>query len=284
MCQPNLATPLILFALGILSCAPRAPVTPSLPPIPEEARPTAPVKYLVLSPGNYRYRFTQMAEIVADDSGSGATPSLVSTTALFHVGVSRQGDSSFSATISIDSLSITPQGSIPQPPVVQVQRIDSLLQAVLSPSHATSHSQLPDSLCAYASFISTANLILLPELALQLDLTSQKTYSDTARGLSCRAGAHVESLTTRHLRRSLGDLTELALEQRTDLNGAGLLRQDSVRISGSVLTHGTASFRTDSRLPSLILTTSEGIVTVQLGPNRTVFRQTSNQEIRLDSP
>jgi hypothetical protein len=284
MRQPNFATPAILFVLGILSCAPRAPVTPSLPPIPEEASSTAPVKYLVLSAGNYQYRLTQTAEIVANDSGSAATPSLVSTTALFQVVVSHQDDSSFSATISVDSLRIAPQGLIPQPTSVPVQRIDSLLQAVLSLTHVTSHSQLPDSLCVYGPFISTAQLILLPELALQLDLTSQKTYGDTARELSCRAGAHIESLTTRQLRRSAGNFLDLALEQRTDLNGAGLLRQDSVRISGSVLTRGTVSFRTESRLPSLILTTSEGTVTVQLGSNRTVFRQTSNQEIRLDTP
>ena len=286
MRQQNSVARSILFALGTLSCTPRTPVTPPLPlPTPQEVSlTTIPVRRLVLSPGNYQYRLTQTAEVIPNDSAGTANPSLVTTTALFRVDVSQQGDSGFSATVSIDSLRITSQGSIPQTGAALVQRIDSLLQAVLSPALITSYSHLPDSLCMYGSLISTARLILLPELPLEADPTSQKTYTNTAQEISCRAGARVESLTTRQLRKLGKEVSDFSLEERTDLNGAGLLRQDSVAISGSLLTRGTVSFSTESRLPSLILTNSEGTITVQLGAKRIVFRQTSKQEIRLENP
>lgn len=287
MRQQSPTITLVLLALSILSCAPGAVHVPSLPtPQPEDyVGPTAvAVRRLILLPGSYRYRLRQTAEITAQDTGNATPPSIVTTSAFFDIDISQQGDSSYSATISVDSLRIVTEGSIPPATPRQVERIDSIFKAVLSPTLVTVERQLPDSLCTYGQLTGIAHLILLPELALELEVPSRKTYSDTTRELLCRVGTRIDGLTTRQLQNLPGEPTEFAIEQQTDLHGTGLLRQDSVRIHGSVLTRGTASFTTKSRLPSSLLTNSHGTITIQLGTTITVFRQVSNQEIRLETP
>jgi hypothetical protein len=255
-------------------------------PEPQEQAGPVPVatKRLSLSPGSYRYRLNQTAEITARDSAQTATPNTVITTALFYVFVTQQGDSSYSATVSIDSLRIAAQGVIPRLGSAPIGRLDSVLRMDLSPALVTSQRQLPDSLCAYGYLISTARLIVLPQLGLGPDISSQRAYADTVREASCRAGAHVESVVTTRLYRGGSQTLELTLEQTTSLHGAGLLRQDSVTVSGLVSVRGIASFAAEDRLPLSILTNSEGTITVQLGLTRTEFRLITKLEIRRETP
>lgn len=284
MRQQNPAIAPFLLVLSILSCtAGGVPGPPRPSPIPEEhtSPPTSTTRYLILSPGIYEYRWRQTAEISTQDSGYTLTPSTTVTTALFYIDISQRADSSYSAVVSVDSLSITAQGSIPTLGLPRTERIDSILHVVLSPALVTFHERLPDSLCAYGHLVATARLILLPELALSPQVASRKTYSDTSREVSCRAGTHIESLTTRQVRRSGTDSAALAIEQKSELSGTGFLRRDSVTVSGSLSARGAAFFLKDSRLASTILMDSEGTITVRLGEAKTIFRQVSNQEIRL---
>ena len=288
MHQRNLTVvPRVALALSVLACTPRAASGPSRPmPEPQEQVGPIPVtsKRLSLSPGSYRYRLNQTAEITARDSSQTATPNTVITTALFYVFVAQQSDSSYSATVSIDSLRIAAQGLIPQLSSAQAGRLDSILHMDLSPTLVTSQRELPDSLCAYGYLISTARLIILPQLGLGPDISSPRAYADTAREASCRAGAHVESVVATRLYRAGSQTLELTLEQSTSLHGGGLLRQDSVTVSGLVSVRGTASFSAEDRLPLLILTNSEGTITIQLGLTRTEFKQITKQEIRRENP
>ena len=292
MYQWNLTILSAALICGILACTPRV-VPDRSRPGPEPQRPVDPTaiapKRLTLSPGSYRYRLSQTAEITAQDSVNTSSRNTVTTTALFYIDVSQQSDSSYSATVSIDSLRITAQGSIPQVGEAQARHLDSVLQVALSPTLVTSREQLADSLCSYGHLISTARLILLPELGLAPEVPLQGIYTDTTRELSCRAGTHIESLTTRRIQKEGGErigqrIGQLAFEQQTELYGTGLLRQDSVRVSGSVSGHGVVSFAPENRLPLSILMTSEGTITVQLGVTKTAFRQASSQEIRLEMP
>jgi hypothetical protein len=287
MHQQNLVITTALVGLITMSCAPS--VVPRLPsPLPGPEDPAVstvpPVTSLTFSPGSYRYHLRQTAEIIAQESGNTAAPSTITTTAVFYVEITRQSDSLLLAVISVDSLRITSQGLIPQTRSGQGARLDSIFQAVLSPTLITSQGQLPDSLCQYGQLVSTARLILLPELAFEPAIPSRRVYGDTTREVSCHAGARLETLTTRQLRNSAKEPTEFSIEQQADLQGTGVLRQDSVVISGSIRTQGTASFPTGGRLPSSILTSSDGTITVQLGITKTVFRQQLNQEIRQETP
>ena len=279
--------PAAVVALGILACTPRAISGPSRP-IPEPQEQAGPVpgasKHLSLTPGSYRYRLNQRAEITIHDSGQIASPNIVTTTALFYVSVAQQADSSYSATVTVDSLSITAEGAIPRVGLAQARRLDSILRMDVSPAIITLQRQLPDSLCSYGYLMGTARLILLPQLGPGPDISLERAYSDTSRETTCRAGAQVESVVTTRLYRSTSQPIEFALEQSTTLHGAGLLRRDSVMVSGSVSTRGTAAFGSEGRLPVWILTNSEGTITVQIGPAKTGFRQITRQEIQLQMP
>jgi hypothetical protein len=283
--RPTVST--VLLSLGIMACGSGRPASlPSPTPQPAETiNPTPPgERHLTFLPGAYRYRLTQRAEIRAAGVSDTVPPGIVTTEALFHVDVSQENDSAIHATVYVDSIRITSQGSIPPITAPAVTRIDSILHVRFSRILTTFGNPIPDSLCAYASLTGVARLIVLPELALDPEVSARKTYTDTIREASCHAGAHVEVLTTRHLR-SLGkNPTELAIEQVAEFQGVGVLRRDSIFMSGTTATGGTISFTEDSRLPSIVVTNSEGTITVQLGPVHTVFKQLTRQEIRQVLP
>lgn len=287
MYQRHLAISTVLLGLGITGCGSGRLPSPPLPiPGPVETINPRPPRdrRLTASPGTYRYRLTQTAEIRAQGISDTMPPSTVTMEALFYVDISQESDSTVHATVSVDSIRITPQGSIPQSPVLPVTRIDSILQITFPPAPVTSGNPIPDSLCAYGSLTGVARLILLPELTLDSELPTRRTYSDTSREVSCRAGTRVEVLTTRRLKNLGINPTEFTIEQATELQGMGVLRRDSVLVTGSTTTRGTATFMEGSRLPSTVLTSSEGTITVQLGSVRTVFRQLARQEIRRLAP
>ena len=287
MHRQRLTVSTVLLSLGIVACSSGRPVSlPSPAPGPVETINPAPPgeRRLAFLPGAYRYRLTQTAEIRAQNASDTVPPGIVMTESVFHINLSQESDSAIQATVSVDLIRITSQGSIPPSTTVPVTHIDSILRVTFTPTLTTFGGPIPDSLCAYAGLTGVARLILLPELALSSEVSARKTYTDTTREASCRAGAHVEVLTTRRLR-SLGkNPAEFAIEQVAEFQGVGVLRRDSVFVAGSTATKGVATFNDDSRLPATVLTNSEGTITVQLGSARTVFRQLTRQEIRQIVP
>lgn len=287
MYRQSLTVSTVVLSLGITSCSPGRPA--SLPlPVPTPVETTSPVPpgdtRLAFLPGAYRYRLTQTAEVRAQGISDTVPAGVVTTEALFYVNVSRESDSAVHATISVDSIRITSQGSIPPSSMSSVTRIDSILHIVFSPTLVALGNPLPDSLCTYGSLTGVGHLILLPELTLDPEVSSRKTYTDTSREMSCRAGARVETTTIRRLRSSGKNPAEFAIEQAAEFQGSGVLRRDSIFVAGSTETRGTATFADNSRLPSIVATNSEGTITVQLGPVRTVFKQLVRQEIQRLMP
>ncbi len=276
---------LIAGIIGLAtSCTPasRVPPTPgpATPEIPSINEAPGSVSYQ-FAPNTYRYRFQQTADIHGNGP-TDTTPSRILTQGLFRVRVAAESDSSVTITISADSISITSQGSIPGRGLQQISTLDSVVTAKFSPSGVVMGAELPDSLCAYQQFTAMARELLLPELGLQTQSPTRQVYRDTVTQHACRAGTRIELVTVRQLRDRGRNPAEFSLEQETEIRGAGMLRRDSITVSGSVATRGTVSFSIGNRLPSLIQTHSEGRITVNLGSTTTLFHQRSTQEIRLE--
>ena len=268
------------FAVGCASTTPAPPVLPpGIPQIPTPAEATT--RFHSFSPSLYRYHFEQTADIRAEGSAD-TIPGSIMTRATLLVTVRAESDSIFGVAVTIDSISITTQGSILPQRSERPLRLDSVLSAEFSRTGVVATSQLPDSLCAYSHFVTIARELILPELPIQLHSPTSQVYTDTIIDRACRAGTEIAVTITRELRDHGREPTELALQQRTQLQGAGVLRRDSIKVSGSITSHGTASFATANRLPSHVQTRSAGTITVQLGNTITVFHQTTVQTIRLE--
>ena len=271
---------LLATAIGCASSVGSPPVVvPSNPQTPVSAETM--VRLHSFSPSLYRYRFEQTADIRAQNS-TDTVPGSITSRAVFLITVHEESDSSIQVVVTVDSISIMPQGSILPRAVGENLRLDSVLTVKFSATGVVTRNQLPDSLCMYGQFVSAAREVVLPELPPQLHSPAGEVYTDTAVDRTCRAGAEIELTTTRELRDLRRHPTELAIRQLTQMQGAGLLRRDSIRVSGSVTSHGTISFATANRLPSLIQTQSTGTIAIQLGSLATVFQQTSAQTIRLE--
>jgi hypothetical protein len=267
-----------------MSCTSRAPspATPPLPSTPGGVDPSPSLaNYLRFTPGTYRYRVAQTARIQAEGSVD-TVPSVVTTEAILLISVWSDSDSTFDITVSIDSINIATQGSIPRRSAGQVTRLDSIVHVAFTPTSVITQVHLPDSLCTYGGFIGIAREVLVPELPLWIEGPSKRTYTDTATVTSCRAGAKLESLTTREVHDLGRDPPEFSIKGRTVLRGMGLLRRDSIVIGGSTSTRGSLIFEQGNRLPSILQSESEGMITITLGASRTVFRQTSTQAIHLE--
>jgi hypothetical protein len=272
-----------LLATAAPACTTRTP-SPAVP-VPIPGLPTAdrpPVRYLRFSPGIYHYRFQQRTQIDAEGS-TDTVPSIISTQATIAVAVTVEADSSVQVIVSFDSISISTQGSIPSRGFSQVSTLDSIIRTRFSHAGIVVEAQLPDSLCAYSQFVSTARELLLPELAAEVQSPGRRVYRDSVSQHACRAGIPIEFVTTRELHNQRRDSIEFMLRQQTILQGAGMTRRDSLIVSGSISTHGTVSFASGNRLPSVVQTQSEGTIRVRLGSLTTNFRQTSQQEIRLEA-
>jgi hypothetical protein len=197
--------------------------------------------------------------------------------------VSGQPDSSFVVTVSFDSIDINTEGSIPPRGVAQPTSLHSVIRGTFSLVASSTEVQLPDSLCAYGHFAMIARELLLPELRLQVQPSVRQTFTDSVTQNSCRAGITVGVTTVRELRnagRSGGDLT---MRQESHIQGAGMIRRDSIIVAGVSSSHGRVSFAALNRLPTLITSESEGTITVQLGSTVSRFQQRATQEIRLVS-
>jgi hypothetical protein len=271
-------------ALSVIGgCTSRVP-SPPAPPIPSTTALPDPsiTTHLRFSPGIYRYRLTQTAQIQADGLPD-TLPSTSITGALFLVQVTSSDASTFELTVSVDSINIATQGSIPPRSATPVRTLDSILHITITPSQTITQVYLPDSLCVYGHLISIAREILVPELPLLTESPSKNPYLDTATFTSCRAGVIVETLTTRQLRDSGRDPPEFHIQQTAEFRGTGFLRRDSITVSGSTSTEGTLSFQQGNRLPSVLESKSHGRITVRLGISTTVFQQTSSQKIHLET-
>ena len=256
------------------------PIIPG-PSTPAEttARPAS-TTHLRFSPGKYLYRYTQTAEI----RGSGPTdtlPSQIRTEALIHAVVMAQADSSITVTISFDSILISTEGLIPTQGIIRVNSLDSIVRSTFSRMGAATEVQLADSLCMYGQFASVGRELLLPELSLELETATKKSFTESTAHRSCRAGISIEVATTRDLKTVGRNVGEVTIEERSKIQGAGTLRRDSITVDGTSSTRGRASFTLSNRLPTLIQSETEGQITVTLGTTVTEFRQRSTQEIRF---
>ena len=241
-------------------------------------------RLLSMVPGSYRYRLIQRAEINDQAAIDTVPASTVTTVALLYVDVSRGVDSTFSAVVSIDSLKITSEGRIPSLRVISQVKIDSVLRTTLSLRGASTQTYLPDSLCAYSHLVSLARSIILPELPAVAESPPPRIYADTVRETSCRGGIRLETVTIRELRDTGSDPFEATFQQRSTTEGAGLVRQDSLVIAGSARAQGIATFTQGQRLPSVVRTTSDALITIRLGAATTTFRQVTHQDIELLRP
>ena len=283
MSQPHISVFVLALLLASGACAsggspPTTVPGPSTPTgiTPEPAEATR----LRFSPGTYRYQFTQTAEI----TGSGSTdtvPGTITTRALIYAVVTSQADSSFAISISFDSVAVSAQGSIPPRGTSQLVSLGSIIHAVFSRTTTSAEIHLPDSLCGYGQLAGVGREVLLPELAFDVELPTRKTFTDTTTYRSCRAGIAVDVTTTRELKHAGRSSGEMTLEQESTVHGVGVLRRDSIAVTGSVSTRGRVSFGTLNRLPTLLQSESHGKITVQLASTTTQFRQESTQEIQL---
>ena len=272
-----------VVALLISACAPSSPRTsPVPPPIPTPIPDTgvgASTRRLSLVPGQFQYYVLQSATIrtdaVADTMGGGIT-----TTARLVADVSPDSDSSYTVVISIDSVQITSQGAIPSRGIAQVSFLGPVLRASVGARRSIVEMNLAESLCAYGQFVTAARDLLLPALPSQVIIPLPEAHVDTMVTVACRAGTRIQMTVVRELKNFSTDPLELTLQGKTELAGLGMVRDDSVSISGTLTTRGKASFTGEFRLPSLVQTESDGSITVRLGDSVTVFHQRSTQEIR----
>ena len=273
----------LLLASGACASGGSPPVTVPGPGTPTGITPEpAQATHLRFSPGIYRYLFTQTAEITGSSS-TDTVPGTITTRGLIHAVVTSQDDSSFAVSISFDSVAISTQGSIPPRSTSQLLSLGSIIRAVFSQTTTSTEIHLPDSLCSYGHLTGVGREVLLPELAFNVELPTRTTFTDTTTYRSCRAGIAVAVTTTRELKHTDRSSREMTLEQESTVQGVGVLRRDSIAVTGSVSTRGRVSFTTLNRLPTLLQSESHARITVQLGSTTTQFRQESTQEIQLVS-
>lgn len=277
-----LAFATLVPALASTACrggtTPPAVVIPVLEP--SHPKPSA-VSRLSLSPGVFQYHLTQTVQVQVQ-SLPDSLPSTTTTHALITVTVLARPDSAFSITVAIDSLDISTEGSIPAPRVTQ-SLLDSVVVATFTPATITTRSTLPNSLCAYNALSSLAQALLLPELPAYPEVPLTQVYTDTIMNTVCRANVPIQVITTRRIEDSGRSPLRLSLKEKAQLNGAGLLGQDSLIVTGSTSSTGVVSLHPTDRLPTAIETTSEGLITVQLGMTKTIFVQTSTLRLTQDS-
>ena len=277
------AVPLIVL---LPNCTPRVqPLPPGRGPIVSDANPPTGVpttRNLRLSAGTYRYRLIESTHIQLQGPGD-TIPGTIRTEALVSIlVVPATTDSGFVALVSIDSIRISRDGPVPLPSMTPLVRLDSVLRVVFAPSGNVTEVLLADSLCAYSEFVTLAQDLLLPRIPNALTIPTNIRYADTLTIHGCRAGATVETVTTRELRSSERIPVEFALQRQSTIRGSGLIRRDSLTLTGSVSTLGTVVFDAGNRLPLYLKTKSEGLVTVHLGSNHSVFQQASVREVQRD--
>ena len=276
----------VLTAL-LANCAPGVQsIPPSQGPVTTDAKAPANMPATEprrLAPGLYRYRLVESTHVQLQELGD-TLPGIVQTDALVSVRITpSDGFSRFTALVSIDSIRIRQNSPVPSTSMVPAARIDSILRVIFSPGNNVAEVLLPDSLCAYSQFVTIADDLLLPRIPSEFVMPTNVLYSDTVTVHGCQGGAVVETVSIRKLSNPEQTPTQLALQRQSIIRGAGSIRRDSLSITGSVSTMGTVTFQAGQRLPLNVRTRSDGMLTVQLGTQLSVFRQTSTRELSRDS-
>ena len=274
----RLTLPIVL----VWACATTPPAPPRQPDVPASTDTIAelPTRILQLRAGTTVYEFKQSVE-VRPQAISDTTYSNIATQALFSVTVVPQNDSIHEITVAVDSLRIISTGPAP----VRTQGVQSsplslgtILRSSLGPRSRSIDIMLPDSLCAYGHLVSAAQEILLLPMPSTALLAQGANWSDSSYFSTCRAGTTIGTQAIREISYIGAQVSELSLRSTGTIHGAGLMRTDSLSISGTVTSSGRATLTGDERLPLLILTQSEGALSVRLGDSTTVLHQRSTQE------
>ena|SRR5688572_16717232 len=284
MRKPTLATSVAAISGLMAACTPSRSTVPTttLPFPPAERTDTgAPrnARYLALIPGHFKYHLVQNATVEAEPRADAGVANL-SMKARLLVDVSSDADSTYGVVISIDSLEMTADGPIPSRLIPGLVSLGPVLRASINTNQTTVESTLPDSLCTYGQLVTAARDLLLPQLPAHISAQPLQTRTDTTTATTCRAGTRIRLLVIRQLTNLGTQPAEFALDGKTELTGTGMLGRDSVTVSGSISTRGSALFAGTSRLPSLVRTASEGSITTKLGNSTIVFHQKSTQELR----
>ena len=275
---------LTTLAALLAACAPSSGLPPSVTPaIPEASRDTSAVRdlgFLHLQTGTFKYDLSQRTRIRARSFMPETIPTTTSVTAVLLAAVTPYNDSSFEVNISVDSVRISSEGSIPSSTIPEILSLGQVLHASIEGGKTTVEYQLADSLCAYSHFLVAARELLIPQLPIPLSTSLLQAPLDTTTITTCRGGARIETVVRRELRSLRKSPPEFTIIGTAEIKGAGILRRDSLVVTGSVRTRGIASFSSISRLPASIQTESEGLITVHLGDSTTVFEQISTQHVQ----
>lgn len=267
--------------IGLITACAKVPSIegPVPAPLPTRADSAAPATILRLRQQATRYSFRQTSTVQNVNARDSATSGNITTTAILDfVTDSVDSDGRLSFTVTADSLQIITAGSIPSPRAMPL-RIGPVLRGSTANAHIVAVTALPDSLCAYSQLLTAAFQLVLPQLPIDVSLPLPGLVADTITTTSCRAGTRIELRTRRQLQGSRQTALALTLEEQVELAGAGMLRRDSIVVSGLITTTGEVVFQSDSRLPQLIQTQSNGRITVRLADSTTVFDQHSTQRL-----
>lgn len=265
-----------MTALGACaSPAVRIPTTPVVPVPPIDTGGTTPLRELSFAAGRYHYRFIQATEIQAESEnpsipGSGR----ISTVALLVAEITQDSGSTYRVTVAVDSLQLIREGQVTGVPIIPLT-LGVILEAFVANGRIATATRLPDSLCAYSQFVTLARQLILPQMP--NDMATPNSAADTMTLSTCRAGTRIGVVAIQELSQDRSQPYQINLHERIDLAGVGMLGKDSVAISGSMRTDGTAEFDQKLRLPSAVKTNSQGSITVRLGNSVATFRQESRQ-------
>ena len=267
--------------LTVSGCStPASRPAPSPPaPFPPDTSSTVGRARLALVAGQFRYDMLQNTTVQIE-GGPDTLQSLITTTSVLVVEVTDHSDSTYTITVVGDSLRLETRGPGSLPGLTGPLQVGPVVQGSFTPHAITIENQLADSLCAYGQLVSTTRELLLPQLPTD-GVTARTNMRDTATTTVCRAGTRIASQTTRDLTELRRQPQEFALRGQTELAGKGVLRNDSIAVSGSLTSQGTVFFHEGLRLPRRVETQSTGSIQVRLGDSITVFRQTTTQMLQL---
>lgn len=253
--------------------------SPAPLPLPTRTDSVAPAVILRLSQQGARYSFRQTSTIQNLKAQDSVTSGNITTTAILDFVIdSVDSNGQLSFTVTADSLQIATEGSIPSPRAIPLT-IGPVLRGSTANGHIVAITALPDSLCAYSQLLNAAFQLVLPQLPIEVSLPLSKPVADTITTTSCRAGARLQLHAHRQLHRSAQSPLALTLKEQVELAGTGMLRRDSILISGLITTTGEVVFQPGSRLPQLVQTHSNGTITIRLADSTTVFEQRSTQQL-----
>jgi hypothetical protein len=269
-----------LLSLG-MACSPSRSVppvvTPPRTPDPVSVEPSPERRItLLVKPDTILYELTQVARFRPLGSD---TVSIVHTRAILSLFIAKQDDSSYEATVSVDSLQVHNEGGSQRPILGRPALLGVILRGQLTAAGQLIQHTLPDSLCTYGHLVAVAEELFTPRLGISVEVRGTETWTDTLHSSVCRTGSRVSVQTIRETRSSLNGGLTLQSQGRSVLDGRGLLRRDSVVITGDLSVESTTSFR-EARFPISVTTQSEGNITIRLADSTAVFRQTVGHQLQ----